>query len=211
MKRILCYGDSNTWGLDATGEAPARFDENTRWTARLQKALGEEYRVLEAGLNGRTTVFEDFSSIGRSGIDYLPVTFETCDPLDLVVVMLGTNDVRDQYIHYTQFLERCMERFIISLKELIAKSFHPACEVLVIAPPKAIPNSNNPMGYTKEWAERIAELPDRYEGLCKRLGVHFANAYDWADPDPADGLHLGVEGHAAFAVEIEKVIRSILE
>ena len=215
MKRILCYGDSNTWGFHAfpakEGRAPERFDENTRWTGRLQKALGEDYHVYEAGLNGRTTVFEDYSLGGRSGIDSLPVVFEMADPLDLVVVMLGTNDVRDQFISSTMFLVRCMERFLVRLKQLIAASFNPACQILVIAPPKANPDVEDPFAYTKEWADRIAELPAGYEEVCARMGVHFANGYDWAEPGLADGLHLGAEGHASFAAEIEKVIRSILE
>ena len=92
---ILCFGDSNTWGYkpDKTG----RFDENTRWTALLQKKLGPAYHIIEEGLCGRTTVFHDELREGRRGLDMIGVTVEMHDPLDLVIIMLGTNDCKTRY------------------------------------------------------------------------------------------------------------------
>ena len=95
LMNILCFGDSNTWGYkpDKTG----RFDENTRWTALLQKKLGPEYHIIEEGLCGRTTVFHDELREGRRGLDMIGVTVEMHDPLDLVIIMLGTNDCKTRY------------------------------------------------------------------------------------------------------------------
>ena len=92
---ILCFGDSNTWGYkpDKTG----RFDENTRWTALLQKKLGPEYHIIEEGLCGRTTVFQDELRESRRGLDMIGVTVEMHNPLDLVIIMLGTNDCKTRY------------------------------------------------------------------------------------------------------------------
>ena len=91
-KRILCFGDSNTWGYIAVkGE---RYDEDTRWTGRLSKMLGDGCTVIEEGLNGRTTVWEDFVENHMSGLEYLWPCMETHKPFDLIVIMLGTNDTK---------------------------------------------------------------------------------------------------------------------
>lgn len=215
MKRILCYGDSNTWGMNSTplldGEPPQRFDENTRWTSLLQKKLGSDYRVFEGGHNGRTTVFTDPTLDCCNGFESLPIVFYSCDPLDLVIIMLGTNDSRDQYVHSSFLVAKGMERLLVLQKELIAKSFNPKCKILVVAPPKADPTVSAPLAYKKEWADIISELPPLYEELCQRMGVFYVNAYDWADLSPADGLHLSAKGHAIFAENLEGVVRSILE
>ena len=91
MKNILCYGDSNTFGFTLHG---GRHPYDVRWTGRLQLALGPAYRVIEEGCGGRTTVFEDPIDLGRNGRTSLPVCLASHNPLDLVILMLGTNDLR---------------------------------------------------------------------------------------------------------------------
>ena len=92
MRHILCYGDSNTWGYTpGTGE---RHAPDVRWTGVLRRLLGEGWEVLEEGMNGRTTVFDNPMSPGRNGSAYLLTCLETHKPLDLVILMLGTNDLR---------------------------------------------------------------------------------------------------------------------
>ena len=89
-KRILCFGDSNTYGYDPKG---GRYDEDTRWTMRLQTQLGPEYTVIEEGFNGRTCVYDDPIEGGyKSGAAYLPPCLMSHAPLDVVILMLGTND-----------------------------------------------------------------------------------------------------------------------
>ena len=92
MRRILCYGDSNTWGF--TPGTGVRYDTDTRWTAVAQKELGEHYTIIEEGLNARTTVYPHPRSIGRNGRDFLVPCLISQKPLDLVVLMLGTNDLQ---------------------------------------------------------------------------------------------------------------------
>ncbi len=94
-KRILCFGDSNTWGYMTSG---GRFDEETRWPMRLGKLLGPEYTVIEEGFNGRTCVFDDPIEGGyKSGLTYLPPCVMSHSPLDLVILMLGTNDLKKRF------------------------------------------------------------------------------------------------------------------
>ena len=92
MKHILCYGDSNTFGTDPIHGG--RHPDDVRWTGVLQKLLGSDYRVIEEGCGGRTTVFEDEISYGRNGLKMLIPIIASHNPLDLIVVMLGTNDLK---------------------------------------------------------------------------------------------------------------------
>ena len=98
-KRILCYGDSNTWGFMPDGQPPdgsyhIRFPFEARWTGILQGILGPDYRVIEEGLNGRTTMWDDPKASYRNGAKYLDACIETHAPLDLIMIMLGTNDLK---------------------------------------------------------------------------------------------------------------------
>ena len=91
MKNILCFGDSNTYGLIPFG---GRLDEHTRWTRVLSSLLGKDYWIHEEGLNGRTTGLDDPVWPGRNALDYLDLCLETHEPLDLTILMLGTNDLK---------------------------------------------------------------------------------------------------------------------
>lgn len=215
MKRILCFGDSNTWGFTsipcAEGLPPERLDENTRWTSLLQKKLGEGYRVVEEGYNGRTTVYDDPINNGVNGYAHLEVVYGSCCPCDLVIIMLGTNDVR--YVADAQDVGVSMRRLLAFLKEIIARSFSPECKILVVAPPKALPGLPHPSdehAYKQEWADEIAKLPEIYEEMCGRMGIYFANGHEWAAADVSDGLHLGPDGHAIFADKLYKITKSII-
>ncbi|MGA2640810.1 MAG: GDSL-type esterase/lipase family protein, partial [Spirochaetia bacterium] len=95
MREILCFGDSNTWGYDPVTQG--RFPGDVRWTGVLQAALGPGFRVIEEGLNGRTTVWEDPVEGDKMGKRHLPPCLESQAPLDLVVLMLGTNDTKERY------------------------------------------------------------------------------------------------------------------
>ena len=95
MKTILCFGDSNTWGAWAGRDD--RYDEKTRWGSRLRKLLGEDYWVVEEGQNGRTTVWDDPIENRMAGLTYLWPCLESHHPIDLVIIMLGTNDTKPYF------------------------------------------------------------------------------------------------------------------
>ena len=96
MKSLLAFGDSNTWGLIPGTYPHQRFSWDTRWTGLLQNKL-PDVRVIEEGLCGRTTVFEDSLRPNRRGIDSLPEILESNSPIDSAIVMLGTNDCKTVY------------------------------------------------------------------------------------------------------------------
>lgn len=216
MKQILCYGDSNTYGFDGRSMSVsgdhARFDESTRWTRLLQKNLGSGFLVCEEGMNGRTTVFDDPLAYGRNGYSYLEVAFETHQPVDLVVVMLGTNDLKDQFSASAQVIAWGMERLVIRLQELIFHSLNPAAKILLVAPANVRKNAQG--GFCYDFSERSVakgeQLPPLYRALAERYRCAFVDANDWTSVDEADGTHLNPEGHRIFADQIAEVIRSIL-
>ena len=215
MKRVLCFGDSNVYGCNtepcSRGLPMARFDENTRWTSLLQKRLGSDYRVIEAGLNGRTTVFDDPTDYGKSGYAALDVIFKTNDPIDLFVIMLGTNDLRDLFAGDAFYIFQGMQRILVRLKELSVASLNPDMQILLLAPPHINMRPEYFMQYKPEWIEEGRKLPGFYRALSQMFGCRFADTSQWTEPGEVDGIHLDPAGHKIFAEKMEALVRSILE
>ena len=123
---ILCFGDSNTYGYrpDGTG----RFDEKTRWTCLLQKNFGNGHRIIEEGLCGRTTIFSDAFREGRRGLDQIGITIETHNPIDLLVLMLGTNDCKTRFNASSKTIAKGLIQVIEKAKKYSSQPF----ELLII-------------------------------------------------------------------------------
>ncbi len=128
MKQILCFGDSNTWGYD--GESGERLPFTVRWTGRLQRTFErKDVRIIEEGLCGRTTVFEDPFRQGRRGTALLPTLLETHHPVDLVVLMLGTNDCKTIFGASAEVIGRGIQCLLDQIQ-----TFAPQTDVLLISP-----------------------------------------------------------------------------
>ena len=128
MKSILCFGDSNTYGLKPDGTG--RFEKTERWTGILSEMLRpDDYDVIEEGLVGRTTVFEDSTRIGRNGSKLLPILLESHGPVDTVVLMLGTNDCKTVYNASPRLIARGAE---ILLKQIRANNEN--AKILLLSP-----------------------------------------------------------------------------
>ena len=133
MRTIVCFGDSNTHGYDSrTG---GRFDRETRWPGHLAKLLGEGYSVIEEGLSGRTTVFEDPLYEGLSGISCIHPILMSHEPVDLFILMLGTNDVKSRFCATAENIARGLERLLRKLQSCKEAFCGGEAEILVIAPP----------------------------------------------------------------------------
>lgn len=131
-KSIVCFGDSNTWGYDA--ETDRRFKDDIRWTGILHTELGDAYRMIEEGLPGRTSVSEDPLFEGLSGISYIYPCLMSHSPLDLVVIMLGTNDTKERFGLTSYNIAQGIVRLALKAKDSGAGPEGKAPEVLVIAP-----------------------------------------------------------------------------
>lgn len=217
MKTIVCYGDSNTWGFMPMAELPDwtrnRFDFGTRWTGVLQKALGSEYRVEEEGLNGRTTMFDDVLDERRNGLKYIDICMLTKMPVDLVILMLGTNDVKEHFGATAYLIARGVGRLAERIRAG-GYGFGGKCpEILVMAP------AHLGTGIVDAWLgqefgphclEKDARLAELYEALARENGLHFLNAAEVAEVSPADCVHLSAEAHRRLGARVAEEVRQIL-
>lgn len=216
MPTILCFGDSNTWGYDpeatATSPFPVRHGPQVRWTGVLAKELGSDYRIIEEGQNGRTTVHEDpMAWASRNGRTHLPVVLESHKPIDIVVLMLGSNDLKS-------FLNLPPQDIAIGagvlLKIILQSDASPegkAPRVLLVAPPVIGELSHLPdiAARIENGRERSLQLPKYYAALAKQHGVSFLNSQEHITPSPVDGIHFDAAEHAKLGAAIASSLRGM--
>lgn len=206
MKRILCFGDSNTWGLVAGTDN--RYDWETRWTGRLQDALsGDGFQVVEEGLCGRTTVFDDVSRPGRSGAELLPVLLEAHAPLDLVILMLGTNDCKTVYDPTVSSISAGIDFLLGQIRD-----FSGDCEVLLLSPIELgdeVWREEFDPEFGKESVKVARALPSAYRELSGKWDISYLSASDYAKPSAVDQEHLDAEGHRNLADAVSKKVFEI--
>ena len=199
MKFILAYGDSNTWGL--IPGTSGRFPWEIRWTGVLQRQCGD-VQVIEEGLCGRTTAFEDALRPGRKGCATLPLVLESHSPLDAAVLMLGTNDCKPVYGAGPYAIGKGIG---LCLDEL--EKYLPARNILLVSPIELGEDVWKP-GKDPEFCRGSAalsrELKDVYRRIAAERGTAFLAASDCAAADEADSEHLNREGHAAFAAAVRE-------
>lgn len=205
---ILCFGDSNTYGYRPDGSG--RFDENTRWTSLLQKKLGNDHRIIEEGLCGRTTVFSDELREGRRGLDMIGITMETHNPIDLLVLMLGTNDCKTRYNASAGTIAKGLIQVIEKAKKYSSQPF----ELLIISPIH-LGKGVGDEGYDPEFdlaSERVADqLACEYQKVAHRYQAAFLDASQFSEPSEIDREHLDESGHAALAEAIyESIVKNDL-
>ena len=190
MKRILAFGDSNTWGYDpATGQ---RYDETIRWTGLLQKALRGQALILEEGLCGRTAVFEDAERVGRNGLAALPCVLKAAVPLDAAIIMLGTNDCKQVYGASSQEITAGMALCLAKISEYVK------AENILLISPICLEEVALGTSYNDRSLAVSRELSQAYQQLAALYGVGFLAASDVAMASKADGEHLTKSGHRAL-------------
>ena len=212
QKNILCFGDSNTHGYNS--KTGGRFDVNERWTKLLQKNLGDDYYIIEEGLSGRTTSFEDPVFEGLCGLNVIYPCMMSHEPLDLVIIMLGTNDTKDRFNANSFIIGKGLERLAQKTIDTHA-AWRGAPNVLLIAPPPIHPD------YAKtavagemgdKCVERSRGLAKEFKEVADRLHCHFldAGSIPGIEMYPYDWMHLSLESHKLLADELTKVIKEIL-
>lgn len=205
MRKIVCYGDSNTFGYQP--QQGGRYNKKIRWPGRLQKMLGDAYQVKEEGLCGRTTAFDDLLEPGRNGLDGIEQAMSGECAVDLLILMLGSNDcksyLRLSVKEITQGLQQVLQRAKASAKQ----EFH----MLIIAP-AAMTSKIVKSGFGAEFdlhsVEMSKELAKEYEALAMREGADFLDGSLVTRVGETDGLHLEEEGHQMLA---DAVYQKILE
>jgi len=217
MKTILCFGDSNTWGWNAScvdeNGNPTRFGFDTRWPGILQRELGSDYRIIEEALNGRTTAFDDPFFTMRNGLAVLPMLLETHTPIDLLIIMLGGNDTKRMYNMSPGEIAYALELLVIAAVKRYSGGEPP--KILIIAPP------HNPEGIAKgkfgfvfgsESATKSRALSQEYKSVAQNQGCFFLDAHiAGAVIDGEDQVHMGESGHAALGKAVAQKVIDIFE
>jgi len=210
MKEILCFGDSNTWGY-----SPHTFDRyprDVRWTGVLQRELGPDYHVSEEGLNGRTTVWDDpIEGVGSSknGRAYLIPCLESHKPLDLVIIKLGTNDLKQRFSVTATDIANSAGALADIVNASLAGRGTTSPAVLLVAPP--------PLGKMTDFAEmfrggmeKSREFSAQFRRVAQERGCAFLDAGQVVVCSEADGLHYDPQGHKALGVAVARKVKEIL-
>jgi len=208
MKRILCYGDSNTWGYDPL--TTDRFDEHTRWTRVLGKSLGGAYEVIEEGLNGRTTVWDDPIEGYKSGKDYLIPCLETHRPLDLVIILLGTNDLKLRFGLSTYDIAEGVRVLVGIVQASLAGVNGLSPQVLLLAPP--------PTTMLSEYADMFAGAEEKslkfasyFARIAQEMGCAFLDTGPVIVSSPLDGIHFEAGEHRKLGQAVALKVRELME
>ncbi len=216
MKNIVCFGDSNTWGYSP--ESGERYPYETRWTSVLQKELGAGYIVIPEGLNGRTTVWDDPFNELRKGIDHLMPVLLTHKPIDLLVLMLGTNDSKN-FLGNTSMAIGWGLRFLVETVQASGCGKNDGAPTVLIVSPAPVKEvkSDNPPFDIRSFASIAGHNPTEvskglsaeYRMIAEDLSCGFFDASGCAEVSDLDGVHLTIESHAALGAELAGVIRQI--
>ena len=207
-KRILCFGDSNTWGSSADGSG--RFPEDIRWTGRLQTLLGDGYTIIEEGHPGRTTVWDDPVENRISGITYLWPCLESQAPLDLVIIMLGTNDLKPRFGVYASDIARSAGRLVDMVQKCDLGPGNTTPKVLLVSPIHANASATMPEMFSEVAAAKSRRFSAEFQAVAQQFGCAFLDAAAVTDPDPLDGVHLSPTGHAALATALHQKVLELI-
>ncbi len=210
-KTIVCFGDSNTHGYNSA--TMGRFTEKERWPCLLADLLGPAYLVREEGLSGRTTSFEDPLFEGLSGFAAIHPCLMTHEPVDLLIIMLGTNDVKQRFAATPANIAKGLER-------LVTKAIHTTeawrgkANILVIAPPPIEEGYKGTqiqgeMGI--DCVEKSQAIIPLFREVAERLGCHFLEAASIPGMGmyPYDYMHLSLDSHRLLAERLAELIPGI--
>jgi lysophospholipase L1-like esterase len=218
MKTILCYGDSNTWGWDPI--KGARLDHVSRWPMVLKKLLNRDcpadedlFWVVEEGLCGRTISHEDPIEGDKNGLRQLIPIIESHMPLDMVIVFLGTNDLKQRFSPSAFDLAMGIKRMITALQDSRTGPAGSPPEIVVVCPPPTVDSA----GYRERFYDmfgdslKISEqFPKYFRQAADECGVYWLDAGTVIKTSAVDGIHLEAEEHRKLAETLAKLVKEIL-
>jgi lysophospholipase L1-like esterase len=207
MRTVLCYGNSNTWGYDPATRT--RYPPHLRWTGVLATRLGAEYRVVEEGLNGRTTRWDDPIEPGRNGLASLRPCIETHQPLDLIVIMLGTNDLKRRFALSASDIAQSAAALAVMAWQFAHAPDGSHAEVLLVAPPAV---------------STLTEFDQMFEGArekSRQFSHYFRLAAGWHHlpffdagsvivSSEKDGIHFDAEEHRKLGEALADEVRRLV-
>jgi lysophospholipase L1-like esterase len=210
MKTILCYGDSNTWGWSPS--MLERYDPDVRWPGVLSKELGSEYHIVEEGLPGRTTVWDDPIEQGCDGKSYLSPCLASHSPIDLVIIMLGTNDLKVRFSVPALDIAAGIEVLVSIVKHSQSGQDGESPKILVVSPPAINPHQDR-----GEWdvyeggIEKSQKLGKALSLVANEQNVYFFDAAEVIQSSEIDGIHMDPEAHLILGKKLATICNNILK
>lgn len=208
---VVCFGDSLTWGFNPIDRS--RYGHDVRWTRLLQRELGPDFYIVEEGLNSRTTVFEDPVMGDKNGLAHLATVLQSHKPIDVLIIMLGTNNLKRRFNMSAAEISLSMERLIDLARVSNAGPEGAAPKVLLMAPPPA----NDFFGTdfedqflgetTREISRRLAPL---YEKVAADYGIAFFDTGSVVETSKVDAIHLDPESQPVLAKAIADQVRRLI-
>ena len=218
MKNILCFGDSNTWGYDFSTYdeligSGKRLPFDLRWTGIVQNILGNEYRIIEDALNARTISHDDPYFPDRHGLKSFETALDAHSPIDLVVIQLGVNELKQMYNLTGGMIAYGIEKLVIAAK----KSFYgyPEPKVLLVAPHPVHPDiAKMIFGFVfgNDAYSKSLELGKLYKDVAERNSCEFIDCAELSfSVNTLDGLHYSKEDHEKLGKTIANKIKEIFK
>lgn len=213
IRTIMCFGDSNTHGTCAMHhmQDKRRFAIPQRWPGVMAAELGEGWRIVEEGHPGRTTVHDDaIEGEHKNGLRILPALLETHRPIDLVIIMLGTNDFKARFNVSAADVALAVQRLLVTIERAECGPDKMAPQVLLLSPPPL-----SEIGFLSDMyaggAVKSQALAGHLGQLAEDRQIAFLDAGLVAAIDPLDGIHLGMEAHEKLGKAVAEAVRSIFE
>jgi lysophospholipase L1-like esterase len=204
MRTVLCFGDSNTFGT-VPGSDNERYPPAVRWPGVLGGELGPDWRVIEEGLPGRTSIHEDPLSPHRRGADYLPPCLASHAPLDAVVIFLGTNDLKSRFAGGAYELARGVGLLVEIVLGSGAGPDGRAPRVVVLGLPRLASIAQD--GFEGA-AEKAEQLPSQLERVVHDAGAELLQLAELVSYSAVDGIHLDADGHAVVGSAVARRLAS---
>jgi lysophospholipase L1-like esterase len=208
MKTILCYGDSNTWGYDPVTQD--RFPVEERWPGVLAQELGVGYRVVEEGLGGRTTVWDDPIEGYKNGREYLIPCLETHKPIDLITILLGTNDLKKRFSVSAYDVAASAGVLIDVVQKSATGIGGRAPEILLMAPPPFSRLSDFAEMF-EGGAEKSRKFSEHYKRIAEQFKCHFMDTGQVIVSSDLDGIHFEADQHRKLGQAVAALVREILK
>lgn len=210
MKQILVYSDSLTWGIIPGTRNRLPFDR--RWPGVMELALrdkGQNVRVIEDCLNGRRTVWEDPFKPGRNGLAGLEQRIEINSPLDLVILMLGTNDLQNMHNNTAWHAAQGVAALVTAIKQAPIEPGMPSPPILIVAPP-VITGAKGPMtNKFSDAAARCAGMPEFLRDVAEQSGCNFFDSNSVIGASKVDGIHLDEPEHSILGEKMAAYVLSL--
>ena len=214
QKVILCYGDSNTHGMtpitDALAPVRGRYSRDVRWPGVVQKLLGDAVVIIEEGLPGRTTCVDDpVKGAPKNGLTYLRPCLDSHFPVDIIVLMLGTNDLKAHFARSPEDIAAGIETLLDGITEAQVGRDGKQPTILLVAPTPILEIGEEEASF-KGGAEKSHHLATLYAAIAERRGLAFFDAGSVIEVSTVDGIHFEPEAHQRLGEAIANEIGKIL-